>query len=312
MRLRATIAAGVFISLALGLTAATAHAQGVESVAFSPDGKTFAVGYTRGTLELYDFATRKLIREYEGHTKEVRSIAFSPDGRLMASGAETVRLWNIETGEMLAALEGHKEGFGVWGWLRSVAFSPDGRLLASGGADGTIKLWDVGARKLLRTLMEPSDYPVITVAFSPDGKLLASGGADAKLKLWEAATGKMLRELTDGDDFGAQPRTVIFSPDGKTLISGNGNAKIILWEPATGKRLRTLEARGVHHLALSPDGKLLASVHSPDVTVWDLGLGAKIKSLPAQGRVVAFSRDGKTLLAGTSDGELNFSGVEPD
>ena len=66
-----------------------------------------------------------------GHELFVWSVAFSPDGTRLASGSgdETVRLWDVETGEEIATLRGHEH------FVYSVAFSPDGTRLASGGPD---------------------------------------------------------------------------------------------------------------------------------------------------------------------------------
>ena len=62
----------------------------------------------------------------EGHASPVYSVAFSPDGSRLASGSDdqTVRVWNIATGQVEQTLEGHSAT--VW----SVAFSPDGSRLA--------------------------------------------------------------------------------------------------------------------------------------------------------------------------------------
>ncbi len=78
--------------------------DGVESVAFSPDGSTLAVGRTvdgygrsAGIVRLWDVSTGENIHTLEGHTDDVNSVAFSPDGRTLASGSSdgTVLLWEI-------------------------------------------------------------------------------------------------------------------------------------------------------------------------------------------------------------------------
>ncbi|TEU17946.1 MAG: hypothetical protein E3J21_07060 [Anaerolineales bacterium] len=90
----------------------------------------------------------------EGHTDWVRSVTFSPDGSLLASGSadQTVRLWDVSTGQCLKTLQGHT--YLVW----SVAFSPDGCTLASGSQDETIKLWDVQTGECLKTLRPDRPY----------------------------------------------------------------------------------------------------------------------------------------------------------
>jgi WD40 repeat protein len=64
-------------------------------LAWSPDGRILAVGEHK--IELWEVATAKLRREFNGHESDVRSLAFSPDGRLLASGSmdSTVLLWDV-------------------------------------------------------------------------------------------------------------------------------------------------------------------------------------------------------------------------
>jgi WD40 repeat protein len=165
------------------------HMEAVNSVAFSPDGKTLASGAGSGllwsndnTVRLWRVSDGKLLNTLEGHTNWVRSVAFSPDGKTLASGSDdnTVRLWRVSDGKLrrtLEGLEGHTNN------VMSVAFSPDGKTLASGSVDNTVRLWRVSDRKLRRTLEGHTDW-VNSVAFSPDGTRLASGSDDNTVRLW--------------------------------------------------------------------------------------------------------------------------------
>ena len=113
--------------------------SGVNSVAFSPDGKLLASGSNDTLIRLWDIETGKEQHVLQGHEYTVFSVAFSPNGQVLASGSvdKTVRLWDVLTGRELFTLRGHDS------WIFSVAFSPDGRYLASGSRDKTVKLWDV-------------------------------------------------------------------------------------------------------------------------------------------------------------------------
>src|SRR5262245_573072 len=60
------------------------HSFAVESVAFSPDGRTLASGAYDTTIKLWDVSSGRLIRALEGHGDLVKSVAFSPDGKTLA------------------------------------------------------------------------------------------------------------------------------------------------------------------------------------------------------------------------------------
>ena len=168
------------IANASRVTQLTRWGTGSWQVAFSPDGRLLAVATGIG-LYLYDIPALSEVRFIATDTALV-SVAFAPDGRLLASASddETVRLWDVASGQLVRTLEGPADR------VMSVAFAPDGRLLASGSSDKTIRLRDVQTGDLLRTL-EGHTSRVNIVAFSPDGRLLASGSGDNTVRLWGVA-----------------------------------------------------------------------------------------------------------------------------
>ncbi|NPA93572.1 MAG: WD40 repeat domain-containing protein, partial [Chloroflexi bacterium] len=167
------------------------HADGVYSVAFSPDGTLLASvscsqrdeetwRCVKGEIQLWRVSDGTLVRTLEGYEYAVVSVAFSPDGTLLASGSRwdgTVQLWRVSDGALVRTLEGHTSS------VESVVFSPDGTLLASGSWDKTVRLWRVSDGALVR-ILEGHMAWVRSVAFSPDGTLLASGSDDGTIRLW--------------------------------------------------------------------------------------------------------------------------------
>ena len=294
------------------------HTSGVNSVAFSPDGKLAlsASGRFGDGFRLWDLATGQTLKTVTGEVLQVTSVAFSPDGKLALSGSYDgiLRLWDLATGHTLMTLKGHTGG------VRRVAFSALGSRALSASEDRTLRLWDLATGQTLLTLTGHTDG-VKSVAFSPDGKRALSGSDDWTLRLWDLSTGQALKILTGHT---GEILSVAFSPDGTQALSGSDDNTLRVWDLSTGQSLKTLTGHRVSRVAFSPDGKraLLGNYGNYDGTVrlWDITAGRIVKTLtvPTIGRPVegignlvmsvAFSPDGKQALSGSMDGTVRLWG----
>ena len=227
------------------------HAHWVFRVLFSPAEKIVASGAYDNTIRLWNVATGEALNTLS-HPGAVNSVSLSPDGTTVASGADDNNVYLWDVATGNRITTLH----GHTNDVRSVSFSPNGFTLASGSDDNTVKLWDVGAGNTISTLVGHTDG-VLSVLFAPDGKVLASRSRDNTVRLWDAVTGTSLATLPH-----SQPvSSVFFSPDGKKLVTAGGirtNGEVILWDVATGAPSRIESGGDIVDVAFSPDGTTLA------------------------------------------------------
>jgi WD40 repeat protein len=162
------------------------------------------------------------------------------------------------------------------------------------------------------------------VAICPSGHTIATGGWDGTIKLWNLTTGKLHQSLIESGTISAHTEDItalIFTPDGNTLISASYDRTIKLWALNTGELLSTLRKQTnrdrpqtlydhthwVESLALSPDGRVLASGgFDCDLYLWDLLQPRSLQRLQTKSPIlaIAFSPDGWQLACGCIDGTL--------
>jgi WD40 repeat protein len=224
--------------------------DGVHDLAFSPDGKTLAMGCTSGFAErgsfvrLWDIGRAKMTTGTKfsappgadvvpSAVKPVEwmslCLAFSPDGKLLAAGEYSprfkrtkIQLYDAQTGKPK-----HEMDLGEKGYPCGVAFSADGKNVLT--VSGPVKYWDTETGKVLKTLETKIKGPgCFRVAVSPDGRHLGTSVVRKEkdtpiyeILLWDANTGDLKRTLT-WEDPAMVTLGLSFSRDGMFLAIGGG------------------------------------------------------------------------------------------
>jgi len=193
--------------------------HGSTDVAFSPDGRTLAVGEAENDVKLVDLHSGATsILPTQGTPDDVD---FSRDGKLVAAASlnGTATIWDVRTKHALRFLTGAVAAY-------TVAFSPDGKLVAVGDNTGTVVLWDPVRGTRVGTPLVAHNGGVTSLAFSPDGRALATAEFDGNVRLWNVATRKLIgAPLPSGADGGS----VSFFPDGKQLLGTLGSGTGTIW-----------------------------------------------------------------------------------
>ncbi len=276
------------------------------SGAFSPDGKTVAVGLTDGSISLWNLVEGTQIGVLRDNALRVDSLDFSPDGTTLAAGSRDgrVNLWDVTTHRLIGTLRGHTSL--VWG----VAFSPDGKRLATCSRDGSVQIWNP-ARNPAYTRLKGIADPVTSVAFLPRRDIIATVSGDAVVRFWNAATGMLSQEI----DVPAPALCIAQPPFGDQIAVGTAAGWVFLVNAPSGDVTSQVlvSNSAVVSVAFSPDGRrLVVEDAKRDAVIWDTQIadGGRLRAPLAAGgngrwgyQRLVFSPDGSEVITWT-DGDI--------
>jgi WD40 repeat protein len=240
-----------------GKAVEAAHISLVESMVFSPDGKTLATGSFQ-EVTLWDVEKAAPKQKITGFADRVVAIAYSPDGKYLVTGGGRptedgeVKVFTAADGKPAFEIKnGHSDT--VFG----VCFSPDNNRLATCGADKFVKIWEVPSGKFIKAF-EGHTHHVLDVGWKPDGKGLVSCGADNVLKVWDYEKGEQTRTVQNAHQ--KQVTRLVFIGKLPQFLTASGDASVKMWNQ-DGNTQRTFQGATdyVYAVAASPDGKVVAA-----------------------------------------------------
>jgi WD40 repeat protein len=322
-----------------------------QQVAFSDDGRLLASGGYGGlAINVWETATGRQLRLLSKHGNNtasalfagVTSVALSRDGQLLAGGFadNSATIWDLNSGEELASLQGSGSALGNRMGVRAIQFSPDGKYLLTVHGDG-LKVWDLATGSKIRDSKRGAMGWCNGATFSADGMRIVStssggesrvivqkGNAASKTHLvsTDVATGNELPigELSGELPARSQGKCVMTAGNGHILVSTATADTERVWDlSSTSAQPRVLINPIPNKVefypsyqALSPSGTFAAFAQHTKVYVWDLTEAVQLYAfgieanpeLPLANEVASleFTPAGDRLVVGTYDGRIRI------
>jgi WD40 repeat protein/tRNA A-37 threonylcarbamoyl transferase component Bud32 len=299
------------------------------SVAFSPDGKTLAVGWWDGRVELWDVPGRRWVRALtERERPHVGRVAFSPVRNLLAATSEhmMVTLYDLDSGRESILWQAPDQA--DWN-VRDLAFSQDGSrvvIYAGSNPECADAVWVVNVSSSRIEGPHPAgcsqhEYDHFGAArLSPDNRRLYLARNDYvnqrhSIQCIDPSTGEELWKTpwqTVAQNLGLM--TLDISPDGQVLASASGftETTIHIWKAANGEHLKALEGHTVcvYDLTFTRDGRHLISAGGDQtIRFWDTSAWTETQVLRGHTHEVwsvASSEPTQLIASVSKDGDLKL------
>ncbi|PSN20216.1 hypothetical protein C7271_03255 [filamentous cyanobacterium CCP5] len=280
----------------------------VQSIAANSRRKTIACGGEDGSIELWNFKTRKCFCRLEGHTARVTHVAFGDDNQILFSSSQdgTVKFWSLSDGSLIKSFKAHQGA--VTGF--DVCYSH--RLLVTSGEDGALRVWNLqDNRRLLRQIL---GYKVGISALILDalGETAICGAEDGSIHTCSTLSIGNVKAIIGHDVY---VEALVLCVDGQRFVSSSSNGEVSLLGMPLGSSQVLFEKpqHPVKALTFCQNGQILCGLDvRGSLIVWDVESATIIDMVNAHslgpGRLLSISQD--MVLSAGKDGVIRQWRIE--
>jgi len=272
------------------------HPAGLFSITSLPDNR-LVTACKDHAIRVWDLGTLSTTNILSGHSADVSSIALLPNGQLVSGGFDhSVRMWSIDDQQ-----EASEFPTGIR--IDGIATNSMADRYFVGTSGGTVRVYTPDGT--IEHIIRSGTGRISALAVSPDGARIAIATSNDDVAICDTKTGTIMRRLAATNDV----RGLAWTPEGTSILTIGSDLSI--WSAETGEKRRSLP--GKLALALSYDGKRVASCVGGEVRIYDFASGetiARCKVALGGSPLLALSPDGGLIAVADRDRDIQVFDVE--
>jgi WD40 repeat protein len=216
------------------------HFSAVNSIAFTPNGKTMVTGGNDGKIFTYKIDSLGIAVKDKSnslHRMSINSVYIDPSGKFVYTGSTDGTILQYDL------VKNKERKINNFNAVSSIAVAMDKKTVYCSDNTSIIKRYDILNPSVQVINYEGHTDQVNHVVLSKDNKYLISASSDKTVKIWNTTNGKLEKSLA-GHDW--KVLTVAISSNGKYIVSGSNDGSIKLWDFETGKEIKSFDNIGAN------------------------------------------------------------------
>ena len=195
------------------------------------------------------------------------------------------------------------------------SFRRDGKLIVAGDASGSVQIFDLGSRAILRTF-DAHSAAVRSCRFLPSNTQICSVSDDKTVKIWDITSQMATHCFTGHEDY---VRSLAVSSSSSNIVTSSSyDGSVKVWDLRANQCVFNLDHNGlpVESVVCFPGDSMIASAAGSTLYVWDLlgglGNGRLLHSANNHQKTItniAFNRSHSRLLTSSLDHQVKIMNV---